>query len=153
MREIKFRAWDKEDGKMFFPETDNNSDTFWCGFDGKRGLRAVDPYEEEYPLMQFTGLTDKNGKEIYEGDVVVLPYIDPMGTLHTDTPNGKAKIGFENGQFVLYRTEAEALVDWCKKTQGEYVSNYGNLTDVSNVTILEIIGNIYENPELLQGKS
>lgn len=104
----------------------------------------------KYYLMAFTGLLDRNSKEIYEGDVVTIPYVDPMGGLHTDTPNGSSKVGFENGQFVIYRTEPQALVEWCKKEKGEYVSNYGNLTIVSDTTILEIIGNVYENPELLK---
>jgi uncharacterized phage protein (TIGR01671 family) len=106
--------------------------------------------QTEIVLMQFTGLLDKNGKEIYEGDVVKIPYIDPMGGLHQETENGRSKVGFESGQFVIYRIEPQGLIEWCEKEKGEYVSNYGNRTIVKDKTVVEIIGNIYENPELLK---
>ena len=70
----------------------------------------------KYELMQFTGLTDKNGKEIYEGDVVIDPGMKPL------------KIVFEGGVF-----KAE-----------------GTLTTYS--TSWEVIGSIYENPELITKK-
>jgi hypothetical protein len=68
MREIKFRAWNKDYKKMFYMESWNrvnvgNIIDFLCElYNGEGG--------EELILMQFTGLKDKNGKEIYEGDIV-----------------------------------------------------------------------------------
>jgi uncharacterized phage protein (TIGR01671 family) len=147
MREIKFRAWD------------TNGSMGMCAdfMDFNREMLAQnlgDPWNDErFIRMQYTGLKDKNGREIYEGDVVVKPYVDPLGGLHTDTEDGRFRVGFEHGQFVLYRREPQALVDWCEKEQGEYVSNYGNLTVVKDKTVLEVIGNIYENPELCATKS
>ena len=72
MREIKFRAWDKELKEMFYPSSISwkNKIMWVCGSHGKNKLE----YEIEKPrteLMQFTGLLDKNGKEIYEGDIVI----------------------------------------------------------------------------------
>jgi uncharacterized phage protein (TIGR01671 family) len=68
MREIKFRAWDKIEGKMWRPIV---------GHDGvlmasnQLGGYVSYPANQD-PLMQYTGLKDKNGVEIYEGDVVYL---------------------------------------------------------------------------------
>jgi len=60
MREIKFRGWDKSIKKMIYPKLwDNSMPSNW---------------QHWYELMQFTGLKDKNEKEIYEGDIVRCEY-------------------------------------------------------------------------------
>ena len=134
MREIRFRYWDKSTNKMLYDVQDTYD---WETI-------------EHNECMQFTGLKDRNGKDIYESDIISIPYIDPMGGLHEDTKDGIFEVGFENGQFVLYRTEAQPITNWCKREEGEYVSNYGNKTIIQNITILEVIGNLYETPNLLQ---
>ena len=63
-REIKFRVWDKEKSEMFFVE-----DIYWAEVD--ESITNINGWNNENPLMQFTGLKDKNGKEIYEGDIVI----------------------------------------------------------------------------------
>lgn len=147
-REIKFRAWDKDYECMYdWSELSIEEDQVFIS-DG-------DLYKDfdHVILMQYTGLKDKNGTEIYEGDIVKIPYVDPMGELHVNTSSGNSSVGFEKGQFVVYRTEPQALIDWCEKKQGDYISNYGNLTIVSDTTTLEVIGNIYEHPHLLEATS
>lgn len=57
MREIKFKAWDKE-GKFM-------TDPFFLG-----SVNAGDGYDHEWEILQFTGLKDKNGSEIYDGDIL-----------------------------------------------------------------------------------
>ena len=104
MREIKFRVWDNA-REMF---TAVNP---FCGFDGNR-LRADDG--TRFILMQYTGLKDKNGKEIYEGDIVVET---------------------EQDDSTLQRT-----VVWNESFGG---------WSLFNKSAYEIIGNIYENPELI----
>jgi uncharacterized phage protein (TIGR01671 family) len=80
-------------------------------------------------IGQYTGLTDKNGTRIFEGDILQFDYIGKnLGV------NGKAAVLFENGKFGV-------LWGWHK----EFVT----LVGFSNTT-LEVIGNIHDNPELLE---
>lgn len=86
---------------------------------------------------QFTGLTDRNGKEIYEGDIVSHPWKDPIfGDLVETGQFVHSAICFNKGAFVVnYRLD------------GEYIY----LQDFVRLKCLEIIGNIHDNPELLKG--
>ena len=121
MREIKFRAWHK--GKKIMGEVLGidilHKEIFFSNED-------VDCYEhtdfKDIELMQYTGLKDKNNKEIYEGDIV---------TLH----NSKYKVIFntKEARFVLRDDEFESEIPFTN----------------NNNERMEIIGNIYENPELL----
>jgi len=117
VREIKFRAWDKKAGfmhevyKIDFEEKCLMTETFGMLFD-------------EAELMQYTGLKDKNGKEIYEGDII---------------KNYSKSFG------------AEFVTKEVKFT--EFLLNYGyehyEMGEISEDTY-EVIGNIYENPELIK---
>jgi len=116
-REIKFRAWD---GKKM-----NYQPIVSDGTDGGETSRvmlneAIECFD--YILMQFTGLHDKNGKEIYEGDIVIP-------TKLKDVPNEVKYI-----QHGFYRVKIHKNTD--------YVNPLGNCE-------VEVIGNIYENKELL----
>lgn len=112
-REIKFRAWDEVSEKILnwndFLDT-NMKNTF------------IAPESTGLILMQYTGLDDKNGKEIYEGDIA--KYENMIG-----------KIMFFNGSFIL--SDFEETEEW--------------ELGVINAEI-EVIGNIYENRELLGGE-
>ena len=109
MREIKFRAWDPYTKKMDYDCRDALS--FWNGI-------AV-PEGDHIPL-QFTGLKDKNGAEIYEGDIL--------------------KIG----------PQAYPVVWDDKGTHGWKLDTPHFGIGASQSTFYEVIGNIYENPELLR---
>ena len=116
MREIKFRAWDFYEKEMY--SADKCKVNAWLP-NGSSCLLYPKGHEKEFQLrlefMQFTGLKDKKGKEIYEGD--------------TDKKRGV-----------------------CKKKFYVFENEDGFECLVSNITNdIEIIGNIYENPELLKG--
>lgn len=135
-REIKFRAWVK--GKMILPEYADKED-FSILADGTpveineyghEGYQFTSRIEAE--LMQFTSLQDKNGKDIYEGDV--LRCTDPDNEQATVFP-----VEFNDGGYsvewlgMFNHGEADLmLIAWASKQDFSF----------------EIIGNIYDNPEL-----
>jgi uncharacterized phage protein (TIGR01671 family) len=116
-REFKFRVWNETYQEMFYNSFSKNKDydeKLYITLDGKlRGdfkhCGDVD-CSEHYVIQQYTGMKDKNGKEIYEGDIIKYP-------------NAPYK-----DQWV------QMLV--------EYPFTYKNMTDV------EVIGNMFQNPEL-----
>lgn len=122
MREIKFRAWNKIVKQILYNVYPIDQEGT-CNF----GSGTIINCE----VMQYTGLKDKNGKEIYEGDIVSI-----KSQYETDEPiDTKARVEFFDGAFIL---DFHAMrLTWA-------VLEYKN----SN-WLIEIIGNIYENPELL----
>ena len=125
MREIKFRAWVKNlDTNKFQMHLWNIN--FFADYSPVTGYgdEFPDPDDPDRILMQFTGLKDKNGKEIYEGDVAEY----------------EAWTGLDRGEIVW--GEKECAFFWAGKTDCQ------PLGDIYQD--IEIIGNIYENPELLK---
>jgi uncharacterized phage protein (TIGR01671 family) len=129
MREIKFRAWDIESKKMVFV----SELSFWCDAQGKHGFDIGvrwddinDPVfgnpDTEYILMQYTGLKDKNGKEIYEGDILQWNLHHPTFKFHIEWDISRGK---------FYSPDGGATIN-------EQWSEY-----------CEVVDNIYENSEYL----
>lgn len=124
MREIKFRAWDGE--KMLsVMELNFCEDSHRVLGSGMLG----DWYclKDKLTLMQYTGLKDKNGKEIYEGDIIRSSFGFVYGY-----------VIFKDGSFIT-RQEREIF----------QLQDQTFMCDV-NLCSTEIIGNIYENPELIE---
>lgn len=115
MREIKFRAWDKV--YKHFHEGDLVRDYVIGEF--------ID--NPEYEVTQYTGLKDKNGKEIYEGDIVNR-YANAFGEIGT----------FITGEIKMYECA------WWIDRECETAPLWGEMIE------LEVIGNIYENPNLIK---
>ena len=127
MREIKFRAWDKDRGKM----------CHFGLFDLDGHYSYVDYYRipDECPVMQYTGLKDKNGKEIYEGDIVEFGEVGDRV---------KKEIVFEESGFITVNPYEDG--PGFIPTLGFFLED-----DDEGYNII-VIGNIYENSELLEKK-
>ena len=142
-REIKFRAWDNSRNVMLYGtdieetidtyedadgdeiEKNRYTEGFSCG---SPFVAYYDDDEEwkECELMQFTGLHDRLGQEIYEGDVVrtVWDFGRSFG-------ENICQVSFREGEFVFDVTYGTEWIRW------------------ESITIAEIIGNIYEHPHLI----
>jgi len=121
MREIKFRAWYKEDKVMSRRFTLEN---LQCG----QGV--LDDFNK-MEIMQFTGLLDKNAKEIYEGDIIK----------HQDEGERFLKfIGLINVSFKIIPISDKDINQELE-----------DITFCENSKEFEVIGNIYENKDLLKG--
>lgn len=143
-REIKFRAWLEgthenmtiEVPKMEYDILLNN------------GIYHIEGWGSytTIPIMQFTGLHDKNGKEIYEGDIVKWGMHNGSEehwhryAVVEINPDIQFRILF----YILSETGERKLTD-------NDVLHYGRFAYKDTENHLEIIGNIYENPELLSG--
>lgn len=128
MRDIKFRAWNEVEEKMLnwyeFLDT-NIKNTF------------IAPESTGLILMQYTGLKDKNGKEIYEGDIVKV----------------KLYKGEEEKYFIgkVEYFGSNFIVDADNNSEYHVYDLDGFGIDYRyNLEDCEVIGNIYDNPELLE---
>lgn len=127
-REIKFRIWDIENKEMLKVQELDFEPTFYGGRIAIRPDQYNDYFDtEDMILMQYTGLHDKNGKEIYEGDIIEI-------TRQCIWENGV--VIFLNGCF--FTKVNETLLPLHE-------------SEINNFK-LKVIGNIYDNPELLGGE-
>ena len=147
-REIKFRIYDTDEKQMFYQEDidyiDINNEIAYINQDGGGYDYLIDFVYGDGKLMQYTGLKDKNGKEIYEGDILRCKCLK------------KCKLDSCAEKVIQYKN---SIIEWW-----ESGCNLGyRLRDSKGKTMMikpthlrtmevEVIGNIYENPELLEGE-
>ena len=108
-REIKFRVWDSVYLNWKNPEDYTYTELF---------------LDDKYIVQQYTGMVDKDGKEIYEGDIIF----------------GKVYYGSENGIGIVVYFTGSFIVDWRNQIDDP-------LDEIPNI---KVIGNIFENSELLK---
>lgn len=157
-REIRFRAWNQKKYIMVYADEDGSAD-YWDGVcvSDVEMVNATLERKNRYVWMQFTGLRDKNGKEIFEGDVV---------SYRTLTHENIGKICFgeydQDGSggeyspvpclgFYIERIKM-CLADWEIEMELEpnYREDEQQISPIRRITDVEVIGNIYENPSLAQ---
>ena len=130
MRDIKFRAWDKESKRMFqvqalqFYGANNTVDACWTNgvdFDGESTLGEPELNNlHNLVLMQYTGMKDVKGVEIYEGDIL------------------------QSEHYFRYQVVFKGDCWRCEPVKNNHLKNRFIGSD------LKVIGNIYENPEPLE---
>lgn len=144
MRDIKFRAWDKKyEGMREVLTLSVVSKEVIVKTATSMRARPL----EEVELMQFTGLKDRNGREIYEGDIVCIEdqiVADNIGGFNRYEPlNHLAEVRFVSSAFgAEIRELAEGL--------GRGFYTFSRLQSEIDISSIEVIGTIYENPELLK---
>lgn len=137
---FKFRVWNKEQNRFHHSIncdiSANGTLILSQGIEGKKYIIG----DDNYVVQQCTGLKDKNGKLIYEGDVV--------NQIYEDNSTHKCEVIYNNCSFQLKFIE-EGKTNYINTPMYCYAINYlGHYTEKR----LELIGNIYENKELLNDK-
>lgn len=124
MKEIKFRAWDEAKKEMIYSNHEGGLRQFFDYTDNPN------PITNEIKFMEFTGLNDKNDKEIFEGDIIEGGYLNPITN------------EFHSKKF---------LIEYGK---GGYIGRLIGYSPYGDTLLMfitgEVIGNTYETPELLK---
>lgn len=142
-REIKFRVWDSLNKEMHYPD---------LSFFEEQSIRTFpEEYSNRFQIMQYTGLKDCKGTEIYEGDIVRLGYSD--GSVYekpVEVKFGLHRVGFDSDVCL----GATALgfyfspYPYTEDDEREIPMGIGETFDWDNDHI-EVVGNIYEHRHLL----
>lgn len=129
---FRYRVFDNDDKKMhdvIFLNYENNSVEWYNGNNKKRAA-----FIEEVPTLQCTGLKDKNDKDIYDGDILKFKLLEDFAAFGTNEKYVEiiAPVIYEYGGFFIEQAENSIFLGQLPMSE------------------IEVIGNIYENPELLE---
>ena len=123
----EFRAWTEEGKAMYYGVYPFKDDTLLLSYDE---IAFDEVPASDFILMQSTGLLDKNGNEIFDGDIV--KYEAGCNTVTEEVVYDKNLAGFG-----------------VKDADANIIFTFGELAEEIGLSSLEVVGNIYENPELL----
>lgn len=126
-RPIKFRVWDVQSEKMFEPKEISNN-LICC--------TPEDDDEQFFVHMEFTGLLDKNGKELWEGDIIRWDF-EKLPEIVTHTLSWDGRLNPDTAPF---------MSAW-GSTDGRYFKTFMNVFDSRRYAV--VVGNVYQNPELI----
>jgi uncharacterized phage protein (TIGR01671 family) len=149
MREIKLRAWDKIDKRMiineqeFIPLKITNKGVLRLNAQHEESFWEIMPLER-FEFTEFTGLRDKSGKEIYEGDVCKCP-VTINKNIWGEFSNREVKWKEDSFTWVLDGEWAWIDFETAFGDEGDYII----WNDESKIINIEVIGNLFENPELI----
>lgn len=129
---FRYRVFDNDDKKMhdvIFLNYENNSVEWYNGNNKKRAA-----FIEEVPTLQCTGLKDKNDKDIYDGDILKFKLLEDFAAFGTNEKYVEiiAPVIYEYGGFFIEQSENSIFLGQLPMSE------------------IEVVGNIYENPELLE---
>lgn len=140
MRDIKFRAWSINENLMYYDVglVQKKDGPWWVFDNGARLCQSGD----HYVIMQFTGAKDKNGREVYDGDII-------RGPSNTNPYGGKSN-RTKCFMFKIFWLQNDMFWGgWCMERLGNHNDPYRTFPRISGS---EVVGNIYENPVLLEEK-
>lgn len=131
---FRYRVFDNDDKKMhdvIFLNYENNS-VEWYNDNNKKRAAFID----EVPIVQCTGLKDKYGEEIYDGDILKFKLLEDFAAFGTNEKYVEiiAPVIYEYGGFFIEQSENSIFLGQLPMSE------------------IEVVGNIYENPELLEDK-
>ena len=137
MRQIKFRAQEIASNKWLYGDLRHHKDDV-CIFE-QGGMNGEQVKRDT--TGQFTGLTDKFDREVYEGDIIMLDGSPEMGV--------RVVVFYEESFNIATRKEYDCLLQGAHPYLNDY-AHMDCLNTWSNSGLVRVVGNIYDNPELLE---